>query len=192
MPLKIIVPGEELYDPVKERFYMVKCTELSLEHSLISLSKWEMKHKKPFLPSGPPGLREESHLSTDELLDYIRCMTLTQNVDPNVYNALTPEVVEKIRAYMEDPMTATTISQKNKKRGPNRVITSELIYAWMAILRIPYQCEKWHLNRLLTLIQVTSLEQDPDDKGRKMSPQQAMSQQKALNAARRRKFKSKG
>ena len=119
-------------------------------------------------------------------------MTITQNVDPNTYNALTSENIEAIKGYMEDPMTATTISQKNKKRGQNRVITSELIYAWMAILRIPYQCEKWHLNRLLTLIQVTSIEQDPDDKGRKVPQQQVMSQQKALNAARRKKFNSKG
>ena len=171
---------------------MVKSTELTLEHSLISISKWESKHKKPFLPSGPPGIRQEPHLKPDELLDYIRCMTITQNVDPNTYNALTSENIEAIKGYMEDPMTATTISQKNKKRGQNRVITSELIYAWMAILRIPYQCEKWHLNRLLTLIQVTSIEQDPDDKGRKVPQQQVMSQQKALNAARRKKFNSKG
>lgn len=185
--LKIIVPGEELYDPIKERFYIIKSTELTLEHSLISLSKWEMKHKKPFLPSSPLA---PVKVTPEEMLDYIRCMTLTQNVDPNVYNALTKENIEEIKAYMADPMTATTIAKKpGAKRGQQRTITSELIYAWMAILRIPYTCEKWHLNRLLTLIQVTSIEQEPPEK---MDPKRMMSQQKALNSARRAKFKSRG
>lgn len=185
--LKIIVPGEELYDPVKERFHIVKETELTLEHSLISLSKWEMKHQKPFLPSSPLA---PVQVTPEEMLDYIRCMTLTQNVDLNVYNALSSANLEEIKAYMANPMTATKISQKpGGKKGAQRVITSELIYAWMAILRIPYTCEKWHLNRLLTLIQVTSIEQEPPEK---MDPKRMMSQQKALNTARRAKFKSKG
>lgn len=186
--LKITVPGEELYDPVKERFYIVKAADLTMEHSLISLSKWEQKYKKPFLPSSPLA---PVNVAPEEMLDYIRFMTLTQNVDPNVYNALTKENIEQIKDYMADPMTATTISKQNQKKGPPRVITSELIYAWMAILRIPYTCEKWHLNRLLTLIQVTSIEQEPPDQ-KKPNPRQMMSQQQALNRARRQRFKSKG
>ena len=194
MPLEITVPGRELYDPVNDLFSYSKETTLKLEHSLVSLSKWESKWKIPFLSLGQQRLGKEKgkQLTPEQLIDYVRCMTLTQNVDPSVYNCLTKENMDAILKYIEDPMTATTINQQQKKKGSSqgRVITSELIYAWMAILRIPYEvCQKWHLNRLLTLIQVTGLEQEPP---KKMDPKNVLKQNHSLNAARRMRHHSKG
>ena len=194
MPLTITIPGQELWDPVNEVFCKSKPVTLALEHSLVSLSKWESKWKKPFLALGQNGAAGRSQdpdkqLSPEQFLDYVRCMTMTQNVDDNVYHALTKENLESIVKYIEDPMTATTISNHQRKKGPPRVITSELIYAWMAILRIPYECQKWHLNRLMMLIQVTGLEQEPP---KKMDPRAVMKQNQSLNAARRAKHHTRG
>lgn len=191
--LKITIPGQELYDPEKNLFHHTKGATIVLEHSLVSLSKWEAKWKIPFLSLGQPrpGKDPARQLTPEQFIDYVRCMTLTQNVDPEVYNYLTRDNLNDIMKYIEDPMTATTIS-KQQKKGSNqgRVITSELIYAWMAILRIPYEvCQKWHLNRLLMLIQVTGLEQEPP---KKMDPKNVLRQNKSLNAARRMKHHSKG
>ena len=191
--LKITIPGQELFDPETNLFHYTKPVTLVLEHSLVSLSKWESKWKIPFLSLGQQrlGKDKDNQLTPEQFLDYVRCMTLTQNVDPEVYKCLTKENLNDILHYIEDPMTATTIS-KQQKKGSNqgRVITSELIYAWMAILRIPYEvCQKWHLNRLLTLIQVTGLEQEPP---KKMDPKNVLKQNRSLNAARRMRHHSKG
>lgn len=186
--LKITVPGNELFDPEKNLFYVTKETNLSLEHSLVSLSKWESKWKIPFLSSGSSPAAKKT-LTPEQLLDYIKCMTLTQNVDPNVYQALTRENINDILAYIEDPMTATTITQKDQRRGKQRVVTSELIYYWMTALNIPFECQKWHLNRLLMLIQVASIEQEPP---KKMDPKSVMRQNHSLNAARRAKHHTRG
>lgn len=193
MPKEIVIQGTELWDPVKEIFYRTKPQILRVEHSLVALSKWESKWKKPFLAMGQPRYANspENQLTPEQFLDYVRCMTLNQNVDDNVYHSLTKENLDDILHYIEDPMTATTISNVNKKGGNRgRIITSELIYAWMAILRIPYDpCQKWHLNRLLMLIQVTGLEQEPP---KKMDPRAAMKQNAKLNAARRMRHHTKG
>jgi hypothetical protein len=190
--LKITIPKRELYDPATEMFSYTKEVTLTLEHSLVSLSKWESKWKIPFLSLGQqrPGTSPDKGLSPEQFLDYVKCMTLTQNVDPMVYNALTEENLKDILHYIEDPMTATTINKQQQKGGKQgRVITSELIYAWMAILRIPYECQKWHLNRLLMLIQVTGLEQEPP---KKMDPKNVLRQNSSLNKARRMKHHSRG
>lgn len=183
--LKIIVPGSEQYDPVQNLFYTTKDTALTLEHSLVAISKWESKWKKPFVSN-------QAGFTREQLKDYIKCMTITQNVDPLVYTALTEENYKEILSYMEDPMTATTINDKNMpKKGPgsNRAITSELVYYWMTALNIPFECQKWHFNRLMTLIRVASIEQQPP---KKMSKRDVMAQNKSLNAARRAKLRSHG
>lgn len=187
--LKITVPGVELFDPETGLIYTTKETTLALEHSLVSLSKWESKWKIPFLSSGSGPAAARRQLTQEQLLDYIRCMTLTQNVDPMVYMSLTSENMNDIMKYIEDPMTATTINPNQKKRGQQRVVTSELIYYWMTALNIPSEYQKWHLNRLLTLIQVASIEQDPP---KKMDPKSVMKQNHSLNAARRAKHRTKG
>lgn len=174
--LKITIPPGEQYDEVNNLFIVSKEQPLQLEHSLVSLSKWESKWCKPFLS------KEEK--SIEETLDYIRCMTVTQNVDPKVYNLLTDKNIDEINAYIDAPMTATTFSQQ---KGPinKSVITAEIIYYWMVTFNIPFECQKWHLNRLLTLINVCSIKSQTP---KKMSAKE----RRNLNAARRKAHKTRG
>ena len=184
MPLRITIPGAEQYDPVRNLFYRTKETHLTLEHSLVSISKWESKWKVSFTTALTKGM------TPAQLEDYVRCMTLTQNVDPLVYSALTKANYDEISRYMADPMSATTINDKSLPIGPGKVVTSELVYYWMSALSIPFDpCQKWHYNRLMTLIRVASIEQQPP---KKMSKRDMMAQNKSLNAARRARLHSKG
>lgn len=179
--LRITVPGTEQWDESKEEFVYTKEQTLQLEHSLISLSKWESKWKKPFLT------KEDK--TQEETLDYIKCMTLNQNVDPEVYDRLTNENIQEINRYISDPMTATFFSDDKETKPSREIITSELIYYWMIALNIPDKFEKWHLNRLLTLIKVCNVKNQPP---KKRSKQEIMSRNAALNAARRKRFNTKG
>ena len=178
--LEIVIPDTELWDEINNQFITEKGTTLRLEHSLVSLSKWESKWQKPFLTKQTKTLEES--------LDYIKCMTLTQNVDPKVYERLSRKHIEEINKYMESPMTATYISQQ-QKRGSSEQTTAELIYYWMISLNIPFECQKWHLNRLLTLINVCSVKNSPR---KKMSQKDLMSRNAALNAARKKQLNTKG
>lgn len=178
--LQITIPGAEIYDERTNRLIEIKGRELQLEHSLVSLSKWESKWKKPFL-----GTAEKTWAET---VDYVRCMTITQNVDPAVYQCLTVENMNAVKAYIEDSMTATTF-KKTTNKSSGSVITSEIIYYWMISLEIPVQFEKWHLNRLLTLIRVCDEKNQP---GKKMSKRDVMGQYRSLNAARRRSMGTRG
>lgn len=178
--LKITIPSRELYDESSNTFIHTKEQKLQLEHSLVSLSKWESKWHKSFI--------DTKEKSIAETIDYIRCMTLTQNVDPNVYNYITNENIEQVNAYLNESMTATTFSRQSN--GPNtQIITSEIIYYWMITFNIPFECQKWHLNRLLTLINVCSIKNAPP---KKMSNKEVLSRNQALNAARRKKYGTKG
>lgn len=179
--LQITIPETELWDEVNEEFITIKEKTLQLEHSLVSLSKWESKWCKPFLSNDKK--------TNEEILDYIKCMTITQNVDPDVYNYLTPNNKKEIDEYIKAPMTATWFSE-DKSKGPNReIITSEIIYYYMFALGIPMECQKWHLNRLITQIRVCSIKNQPP---KKMSRNEIMSRNAALNAARRKKLNTKG
>ena len=180
--LKIIIPESESFDSEKEEFIQIKETSLQLEHSLVSISKWESKWHKPFLD-------KNYKKTSEEVIDYIRCMTITQNVDPNIYYSLTNENMKAIDDYINDSMTATWFSDKHEKNRQQSVITSEIIYYWMIALNIPVEFQKWHLNRLLTLIKVCNEKNQPD---KKVSKNAIRSQNRALNAARRKKLKSKG
>lgn len=181
MPLTIVIPGKDFYDQKTNRFITIKTQKLSLEHSLLSISKWEARWHKPYLS------RDEK--SEEENLDYIRCMCLTEPSDPNVFLGLTRQNVKDIADYISNPMTATTFNNRDKK--PSReIITSELIYFWMANFRIPFDpCQKWHLNRLMTLIEIASIKNQP---AKKMSTRDILKQNSALNAARRAKYGSRG
>ena len=179
--LQITIPAVEQWDEEKQEFVNTKEQTLQLEHSLISLSKWESKWCKAFLT------KEEK--TFEETLDYIKCMTLTKNVDPNVYNYLTNKNIEEINSYIEAPMTATYFSQDKSGRISREQVTAELIYYWMIAFNIPFECQKWHLNRLLTLIKVCDVKNTPP---KKRSAKEIMSQNAALNAARRKKFNTKG
>lgn len=178
--LRITIPAAEQWDERKQEFISTKECSIQLEHSLVSLSKWESKWNKPFL--GKDDKTEE------EIIDYVRCMTITQNVDPNVYYAMSNDNIKAIRDYIDEPMTATTFRDAGGKSN-KEIITSELIYYWMIALNIPFECQKWHLNRLLTLIRVCNIKNQPD---KKMKPNEIMKQNAALNAARRKKMNTKG
>lgn len=178
--LRLIVPEKELYDERTGLFVRTKKQVLQLEHSLVSLSKWESKWHKPFL--------SKNEKSGEEMLDYIRCMTITQNVPDEVYFALDTNELMKINDYLNDSMTATTITkQQGKSRG--EIITSEIIYYWMISLQIPFECEKWNLNRLLTLIEVCNIKNSP---GKKMSKSEIMRRNRTLNAARKQQMNTRG
>lgn len=176
--LTIVIPKTELYDEVLNEFTIVKEQKLVLEHSLVSVSKWESKWHKPFF--------DRKDKTAEETLDYIRCMSINQ-VDPLVFQCLSPSAIAMINAYIEDPMTATTISEKPK--GNREIITAEIIYYWMVALNIPFECQKWHLNRLLTLINVCSIKSRPP---KKMSSRDVLSRNASLNAARRKALHTRG
>lgn len=179
--LEIIVPASEQWDERKQEFISTKEQLLRLEHSLVSLSKWESKWCKPFLSNDSK--------TYEETLDYIKCMTITQNVNPEVYNHLTNENVIQVNRYIEAPMTATTFVADKTGKSNREIITAEIIYYWMIALNIPFKCEKWHLNRLLTLIRVCNNKNAP---AKKMSKSEIMRQNTALNNARRKRLNSKG
>ena len=179
--LQITIPTLELYDEDKEEFLYVKGQTLQLEHSLVSLRKWESKWNKAFLST-----KEKTY---EETIDYIKCMTITQNVNPDVYKYIPSGDIERIRDYIDAPMTATYFSEDKTKKPSREIVTAELIYYWMISLNIPFECQKWHLNSLLTLIRVCDIKNSPP---KKRSRRQILSENAALNAQRRKKFNSKG
>ena len=180
--LKIVVPPRELYNEETNEFiYLKKPTTLTLEHSLVSISKWEQKWHKSFLST--------KDKTNEETIDYIRCMTLTQNVPAVAYLCLTNDNVKAIKDYINDPATATTISEQ-ASRGSKKIITSEQIYGWMFALQIPMECQKWHINRLLMQIKVCEVQNNP--KKTKMKMNDMLDQRRALNEQRKAKLHSKG
>lgn len=196
--LELKIPGRQVWDPNNEEFLYLKPCTLRLEHSLLSLAKWESNWNIPFFSTGQKMTREQQ-------LDYLRCMTLDKGVDPNVYQFLTREQLNAINTYMDDPMTATWFHGEPKpneiknhtavprpKGRPQRngtVTTAEVLYCQMFQLGIPKECEKWHLNRLLTLLRVCSEAQTPP---KKMSRGEATAQRRALNAQRKAALHTRG
>lgn len=178
--LQVAIPEKEYYDELNERFVYTKEQILQMEHSLASISKWEAKWHIPFL-----GKEQKTE---EQTIDYFRCMTITEDVDPLVYISLTQDQVSQISAYIDDKMTATWFSNQQNKMNRD-IITSEVIYYWMVALEIPFECEKWHLNRLLTLVQVCNIKNAP---AKKMGRKEQFRQNKAINAARKQKANSHG
>lgn len=182
--LTIIIPATRFWDSKNEVFINHKQHVLNLEHSLVSISKWEAKWHIPFL--------SENEKNKEHTIDYIKCMTLTQNVDDAIYESLTKENFVDISAYIENKMTATWFSER-KGTGPTgkkEVVTSELIYYWMVGLEIPFECQKWHLNRLLTLIKVCNAK--AKSANNKQSKKDILSNNAELNAARRKQYGTSG
>jgi hypothetical protein len=180
--LTITIPSVEYFDEEKEEFGEIKEQKITLEHSLKSISKWESKWHKPFLSNDAK--------TAEEALDYIKCMTLTQNVKDEVYNLIPESEIERITEYIEDPMTATTVRHDpSERKHGKQIVTSEVIYYDMVALNIPFECERWHLNRLLMLIEVCAEKNKPP---KKMSKRDIMNRNKSLNAARRKKLHSNG
>lgn len=178
--LPITIPASEIWDEKKEEFVYTKEHTIMLEHSLVSLHKWEAKWKIPFLDN-----KKKTH---EQLIDYIRCMTVSPKVDPSIYSFLSAQNFNDIDKYIGDSMTATWFSDKKKKSGSKRAVTAELIYYWMIAFNIPYECRKWHLNQLLALIEVCEEEsKEPKKKSRK----QTLDHTRALNQVRRKARKKR-
>lgn len=179
--LAIDVPGYELYDEVSNLFISRPAVTLQLEHSLLSMSKWESKWKIPFMRDGEK--------TPEQFLDYIRCMTINSKIDPMVYSRLTSADFQRIRTYINDSMTATTFrSEQNNRLGRHEVVTTELVYYWMVQAGIPFDAEKWHYNRLITLIRIYNVKNSNE----KMSKKDIYKNNRAINQARRAKYGSKG
>lgn len=183
--LEVIIPDQNgLYDEDNNRFVSIKGAKLELEHSLVSLQKWESIWHKPFL--------DKKEKTYDEIVSYLRCMTVSSDVtDQNIYYFISPDDLKRVIDYMNDSMTATWFSDGGNAPGmhKNDVVTAEVIYYWMITLNIPSEYRYWHLNQLLTLIKTVSLKNAPD---KKMSKSEERAQRHALNKARRAKYKSKG
>lgn len=180
--LTITIPDTERWDERKQEFVYGKSFTLQLEHSLISISKWEANWNKPFL--------SKTGMTPEQIIDYVRCMTLTQNVPADVYDRLTLENFDEVAKYIDSPMTATWFNHNDEKGTiNNEQVTSELIYYWMIALQIPFECQKWHLNRLLTLIRVCNIKNSPP---KQMSKSEIARRNSELNARRRAAMQSKG
>lgn len=178
--LRLKFPEVELYNEETEEFFTIPPQTLELEHSLSAISIWESIWKKPFFDERTPK-------TSEELIDYVRCMTLNE-VDDRLYEYLPASAFKAIDEYMNDSMTATTF--RKTPGGPSgQIVTSELIYYWMTVANIPFNCDKWHLNRLLTLIQVCNIKNAP---AKKMGKNELRQQNAAINAARRARLHTKG
>lgn len=181
MPLEVSVQESELYDEKNEQFVTIPGGKLKLEHSLLSISKWESKWHVPFL--------NDDKKTNEKTLDYIRCMTIN-NVNPSIYGILSPGNIEDIQSYISNPMTATTIKEIHNKSSHNReIVTSELIYYWMVANGIPFECEKWHINRLIMLIRICNVKNTPP---KKMSQAEILRRNRELNRSRRASSNSQG
>lgn len=179
--LQLYVTGGEIYDQKNREFVYVNSTTLRLEHSLISLSKWESMYCIPFLTDKPK--------TVQQTLDYIKCMTLNPNVDPNIYHFISDEHILQINDYIGSKMTATTFSDSSKRKN-RETVTAELIYWSMITLGIPVEFQKWHLNRLLTLIHVCNIKNDPEKK--KMSAAEIMRRNTLINEQRKAQYNTSG
>ena len=180
--LVLDIPERELFDESTDRFIKIKAQTLKLEHSLISISKWESRWLKPFLT--------KEKKTQEELLDYIKCMNTNPVQDTDIVQYLSANELNKIIDYIDSPMTATTVTffDEKKPKIKEETVTSELIYYWMISAEIPFECEKWHINRLFALLKICSAKNAPK---KKMTKGMAQSQA-ALNAKRRANLKSRG
>lgn len=187
--LKITIPATKLYDEKRNLFISTKEQTLQLEHSLISVSKWESKWCIPFF-----GKTKDDKKTQEQSLDYIRCMTITQNVDDDTYYAIQhyPNIVKAITEYIAAPMTATWIREDPNKTGVREIVTSELIYYWMLSYGIPLECEKWHLNRLMMLIRVFNAKNNSSSNGSKGFSRESAAARRNLNKQRRAAAHSRG
>lgn len=186
--IEILIPKQNFYDDVKNEFIEIKETKLKLEHSLISISKWEAKWHKSFLGSQT----RPAEKTREEILDYISCMSISQMVDPYICNFIPPKELSRLIEYIENPMTATTFRENpyiGASKSSHEIITAETIYYWMIALNIPIEFQKWHLERLLTLIKVVSIKNAGPQKMNKRQYAEWMAKE---NQRRRAMYKTKG
>lgn len=179
--LRIIIEGEETYDEVTNTFGTVGDVELDLEHSLLSVSKWESKYQKPFLAPVPK--------TPEEMFGYLKAMLVTPDTDPDVLYRCSQKNLTEIQGYIDSSQSATTFGRMPERRGPGEVITSELIYYWMVTFNIPFECERWHINRLFSLIRICNIKNSP---AKKMSRTEIAQRNHDLNMQRRAELGTRG
>jgi len=179
--LKVIIEGGDVFNEEDETFESFDDVIIEMEHSLISLSKWESKYQKPFLS------REKK--TSEELFGYLRAMVLTPGVDLDVLYRLSQKDIDKIQEYIDSPQSATTFGEMPGRRGPGEVITSELIYYWMVAFNIPFETETWHLNRLFSLIRICNIKNSPPQQ---MSRHEIAMRNRELNKQRKAELGTKG
>lgn len=179
--LVIIVHGEEQFDESSGEFVNGDFVKLELEHSLVSLSKWESLHEKPFLGQGEK--------TTEEVLSYVKMMILGEEPPPEIFSRINNDNFAAINTYINEKMTATWFTEPKSTQGSHEVVTAELIYYWMIAFNIPFECQHWHLNKLLTLIKVCNIKNAPKDK---MNRSEMVAQRRLLNDQRRAQFGTSG
>lgn len=180
--IRYTIPSIEYYDEDINEFieYPMKILDVDLEHSLVAISKWEAKHHKPFFSN--------NEMTIDDTLDYICCMDSSETLKIEDVKRLPQSILDGIQDYIKDPMTATTFSD-DKTTSNRDIITSEVIYYDMVAAQIPFECQYWHINRLLTLIRIYSIKSSPP---KKMSKSEILARNRRLNAERRAKYHTKG
>jgi len=179
--LVLTVPERRVFIETELKFVNLDAVTLKLEHSLLSVSKWESKYCKPFI--------SKDKKTREEMIGYMKCMTVHPlNLPEDFYNTLTPNLHEQIEGYINSPMTATVLP-KNRDSGSREIITTELIYYWMIANQIPFECQKWHLNRLLTLITVCTIKNTPK---KKLSKNGLLTRNYSLNEQRKKQLNTKG
>ena len=179
--LRLIIEGDENFNEETNTFETFNEVVLDLEHSLISLSKWESNYQKPFLSS--------VEKTTEEIFGYLQAMIVTPNTDPDVMYRCSQSGITKIQEYIDSSQSATTFGTMPKRRGPGEIITSELIYYWMVAFNIPFECQYWHLNRLFSLIRICNIK---NSKPEKMSRSEMAMRNQELNAKRRAELNTTG
>ena len=179
--LTIVVSGVESFDDSTQEFTTQGGTILELEHSLVALSKWESIYEKPFL--------DRESKSSEEILGYVKCMIMTQKVPEEIFSQLSLENFDEIHDYIEAKQSATWFNDPPNAPKSREVVTSELIYYWMTIFNIPFECDRWHLNRLFNLIRICNVKQNPPEK---MSRAQIIQRNRTLNAQRRAELGTAG
>lgn len=179
--LRIIIEGDEIYDEEENLFSTVGDVVLEFEHSLLSLSKWESKYQKPFLSLGEKTI--------EETIGYLEAMILTPDVGLDVLSRCSSEILDKIQEYIQSPQSATTFGEMPERRGPGEVISSELIYYWMVAFNIPFEAEKWHLNRLFSLIRICNIKNSPP---KKMSKAELAQRNREINKKRKEQLGTTG
>lgn len=179
--LRIVIDGDELFDEETNTFEMVDSVVLDLEHSLLSLSKWESKYEKAFLAP--------TEKTPEEVLNYLKMMIVSPNVDPDVLNKCSQANIDEIQAYIDSTQSATTFGQMPERRGPGETITSELIYYWMVSFNIPFECQEWHLNRLFALVRICNIK---NSKQKKMPRHEVAQRNRELNARRKAELGTTG
>ena len=188
MAILITIPKQELFDEQKEEFIAIdEDVTLTLEHSLVSISKWESKWHKIYLDPN-------KNITNEEAIDYLRCMTINHNVNPIVYNAIPQEEIKRINDYINNPMTATTFKNvpEKKTRRKQELQSSELLYYYMFKLGIPKECEKWHINRLMTLLHIYTIKDANENPNTKQSRSETLARYREINRRNKARFNTRG